>query len=102
VPIEHEAKVLGINPETVTACILAVGGEQVSGPRLMRRHVYDIVPGAMSKWICLLELLRFKPKSYQENKRTSFTLSNARLELDEWPLIPPYLEIEADTKSDVL
>jgi adenylate cyclase class 2 len=53
VPIEHEAKVLDIDPEMVTACILAVGGEQVPGPRLMRRHVYDIVPGDMSKWIRL-------------------------------------------------
>jgi adenylate cyclase, class 2 len=53
VPIEHEAKVLDVNPEQITARILQAGGRQASGPRLMRRHVYDIVLGDMSKWIRL-------------------------------------------------
>lgn len=50
----------------------------------------------------LLGRLGFAAKSYQETRRTSFTLSGARLEIDEWPHIPPYLEIEADTHDDVL
>jgi adenylate cyclase class 2 len=140
VPIEHEAKVLDIDPEQVAALILAKGGQQVSEPKLMRRYVYDIQPGDLSKWIrlrdtgseatlCvkeirsdaidgthevettvgdvaatneLLALLGFTPKSYQENRRTSFTLEGARLEIDEWPMIPPYLEIEGDTRDDVV
>lgn len=139
-PIEHEAKVLDIDLEAVTALILSKGGERVGGTKLMRRYVYDITPGDMSKWIrlrdtgsettlCvkeirsdaidgtheletvvgdfvatneLLALMGFTPKSYQENRRTSFTLDGARLELDEWPLIPPYLEIEADSREDVV
>lgn len=139
-PIEHEAKVLDIDQAAVTARILAAGGQQISEPKLMRRYVYDIQPGDLSKWIrlrdtgsettlCvkeirsdsidgthevettvgdfastneLLALLGFTPKSYQENRRTSFLLDGARLELDEWPLIPPYLEIEGDTREDVV
>lgn len=139
-PIEHEAKVLDIDPDEVRAVILAKGGQQFGGPKLMRRYVYDIVPGDLSKWIrlrdtgsattlCvkkidsdaidgtheietvvsdfeatneLLRLLGFTPKSYQENRRRSFMLDGARLELDEWPLIPPYLEIEGDTREDVV
>lgn len=139
-PIEHEAKVLDIDTAEVTATILSKGGQQVGKPRLLRRYVYDIVPGDMSKWIrlrdagsettlCvkeirsdaidgtyevettvgdfaatneLLGLLGFTPKSYQENRRTSFVLDGARLELDEWPQIPPYLEIEADNRDDVV
>ncbi|MFD6107437.1 hypothetical protein ACFWFQ_32780, partial [Nocardia salmonicida] len=31
-----------------------------------------------------------------------YTLDNAELELDTWPGIPTYLEIEAATKSDVV
>lgn len=139
-PIEHEAKVLDIDPDTVKARILAAGGRQVAGPRLMRRYVYDIVPGDMSKWIrlrdtgteitlCvkeirsdaidgtqevetavedfaaandLLGMLGFTPKSYQENRRTSFVLEDVQLEVDEWPRIPPYMEIEGPAKDDVL
>ncbi|GAA4663488.1 class IV adenylate cyclase [Amycolatopsis dongchuanensis] len=139
-PIEHEAKVLDIDPAATTALILSKGGQQVSPTRLMRRYVYDITPGDQSKWIrlrdtgtettlCvkeirsdaidgthevevtvddfaatneLLGLLGFHPKSYQENRRTSFHLDGARLEIDEWPRIPPYLEIEADSAAEVV
>jgi hypothetical protein len=38
----------------------------------------------------------------QENRRTSFELDGVCLELDEWPMIPPYLEIEGDARDDVL
>jgi adenylate cyclase class 2 len=140
VPIEHEAKVLDVDPEAITGQILAKGGQRSGAPRLMHRYVYDIVPGDHSKWIrlrrdgtettlCvkeirsdaidgthevevtvddfeatseLLALLGFTPKSYQENRRTSFALDGARLEIDQWPQIPPYLEIEADTRDDVI
>jgi adenylate cyclase class 2 len=50
----------------------------------------------------LLGKLGFTPRGYQENRRTSFVLEGARLEIDEWPLIPPYLEIEADSRDEVL
>ncbi len=50
----------------------------------------------------LLGMIGFKPKGYQENRRTSFTLDGAELEIDEWPMIPPYLEIEADTPAEVV
>lgn len=50
----------------------------------------------------LLGRLGFTARSYQENRRTSFLLDGARLEIDEWPLIPPYLEIEADSREEVL
>lgn len=139
-PIEHEAKVLDIDPDDNQSRIESIGGKRVTETRLMRRYVYDIVPGDMSKWIrlrdtgtettlCvkeirsdaidgtlevetavgdfaatndLLGMLGFKPKSYQENRRTSFILGDVQLELDEWPKIPPYLEIEGETKEDVV
>ncbi|MFF5226556.1 class IV adenylate cyclase [Dactylosporangium sp. NPDC000521] len=49
----------------------------------------------------LLGFLGFHPKSYQENRRTSFALDGAQLEIDEWPMIPPYLEIEAASPEEV-
>ncbi len=50
----------------------------------------------------LLGRIGFAPKSYQENRRASFELDGARLELDSWPLIPPYLEIEGDSREHVV
>jgi adenylate cyclase class 2 len=139
VPIEHEAKILDIDPDTIERHILDKGGHKL-GERFMRRYVYDITPGVDGKWIrlrdngnrttlavkeitsdaidgthevevsvddftatnSLLEVMGFSAKSYQETKRVSFTLDGAQLELDTWPRIPPYLEIEAATKADVI
>ncbi|NUS72982.1 MAG: CYTH domain-containing protein, partial [Corynebacteriales bacterium] len=50
----------------------------------------------------LLGQLGYQPKSYQENRRTSYRLGNIHLEIDEWPHIPAYLEIEATSKEEVL
>jgi adenylate cyclase class 2 len=135
---EYEAKALDIDPDLVVGRIKRAGGVHVAD-RLMRRYVYDIVPGDRSKWIrlrdtgrettlcvkqivsdaidgvrevevnvsdfeaanALLGMLGFAPKAYQENRRSSWRLDTVRLEIDSWPLIPPYLEIEADCTEQV-
>jgi adenylate cyclase class 2 len=139
VPIEHEAKILDIDPGTMEQLILDKGGQRL-GKRFMRRYVYDIIPGDRSKWIrlrdtgdettltvkqitsdaidgtheievavddfnatnALLEVLGFTAKSYQETKRTSFILDGAQVEIDTWPQIPSYVEIEAGSKDEVI
>lgn len=138
-PTEYEAKVLDIDPTTIASRILAAGGRSI-GEREMRRYVYDIVPGDMTRWIRLrdtgtestltvkeiahdgidgthevevtvsdfkatnelLGLLGFAPKSYQESRRASYELDGAQLEIDQWPMIPPYLEIESDSREHVV
>lgn len=138
-PIEHEAKILDIDPDAMERLILDKGGQKL-GERFLRRHVYDITPGDQTKWIrlrdtgdettltvkqitsdaidgtheievrvddfeatnALLGAMGFTAKSYQETKRTSFVLDGAQLEIDSWPRIPPYLEIEASSKDEVI
>ncbi len=50
----------------------------------------------------LLGRIGFRAKSYQENRRASFELDGAQLEIDWWPLIPPYLEIEGQSREHVV
>ncbi|MFG1621654.1 class IV adenylate cyclase [Kribbella sp. NPDC049227] len=50
----------------------------------------------------LLGRIGFEPKSYQENRRVSFELDGAQLEIDWWPRIPPYLEIEGQSREHVV
>ncbi|MFD7505804.1 class IV adenylate cyclase [Streptomyces sp. NPDC059850] len=135
---EFEGRALGIDVAAITATIRQRGGAHVAD-RLMRRHVYDIVPGEQGRWIrlrdtgsevtlcvkhitsdaidgtreeevavssfedthALLNLMGFTAKAYQENRRTSYVLEGVRLEIDSWPLIPPYLEIEGDSTEEV-
>jgi adenylate cyclase, class 2 len=36
-------------------------------------------------------------KSYQENKRIRYSFNGIEFDIDFWPNVPPYLEIEADS-----
>ncbi|GGJ75473.1 hypothetical protein GCM10010123_01840 [Pilimelia anulata] len=38
---------------------------------------------------------------YQERRRTMFVLAGAKISIDQWPMIPPFLEIEADNADEV-
>jgi len=40
-------------------------------------------------------------KFYEENWRTLYSLGDVEFMIDELPLIPPYLEIESDSKSKI-
>ena len=40
-------------------------------------------------------------RNYQENKRVSYTLDGVDIEIDSWPLIPTYVEIEGKSEEAV-
>ena len=40
-------------------------------------------------------------KFYFENKRTRYEKDGIEFDIDEWPLLDPYLEIEADSWEDI-
>ena len=40
-------------------------------------------------------------KMYQENKRTRYLLDGVECDIDTWPLIPTYLEVEGDSWKKV-
>ncbi|MFH1405109.1 MAG: CYTH domain-containing protein [Patescibacteria group bacterium] len=44
----------------------------------------------------------FIQKSYQENKRTRYQLDDIQFDIDEWPLLPLFIEIESLSKERVL
>lgn len=49
----------------------------------------------------LLRAMGFEPKAYQENRRYSYLVDGVEVEIDEWPKIPPYVEIEGPTPEAV-
>ena len=49
----------------------------------------------------LLEILGYKAKTYQENKRIRYILDDVEIDIDTWPLIPTYMEIEGKSIADV-
>lgn len=45
----------------------------------------------------LLQRLGFVEKHFAENRRTRWIKDGIEFDIDSWPAIPPYLEIEADS-----
>lgn len=45
----------------------------------------------------MLNILGYTKRNYQENMRTRYMLDDVELDIDSWPLIPTYLELESDS-----
>lgn len=50
----------------------------------------------------LLENMGIKSKGYQENKRTQYILNDVEIDIDSWPMIPTYVEIEGKNEEEVM
>lgn len=54
----------------------------------------EIVVDDFDKTNQILQMLWYDFRAYQENIRTSYKLEWCDVEIDQWPMIPTYLEIE--------
>ena len=61
----------------------------------------NLVVDSFDEADAFLRALGLKCKSTQETKRESWKLGNVEIELDTWPWIPPYVEIEAPSESEL-
>ena len=50
----------------------------------------------------LLERIGFMNKGYQENRRIQYILNGVEIDIDSWPKIPTYMEIEGESEEEVL
>lgn len=49
----------------------------------------------------ILTKLGYEPRTFQENFRIEYTLDGVNFDLDKWPMIPPYLEIEGQSEESI-
>ena len=49
----------------------------------------------------MLEALGFSYRSYQEKRRVSYKLNNHEIDIDTWPGIPTYMEVEGENEEDL-
>lgn len=49
-----------------------------------------------------LERIGFYNKGYQENHRIQYILQGVEIDIDSWPMIPTYLEIEGKSEEEVI
>lgn len=48
-----------------------------------------------------LRALGYSHKSYQEKRRISYILNNHEIDIDTWPGLPTYMEIEGESEEDL-
>ena len=87
---------LRTNGETVTLAYKNVEKNTVDGTRELEIEVSDF-----DETNELLNVLGYQAKGYQENKRIRYMLDGVEIDIDSWPMIPTYLEIEADSEEKV-
>ncbi len=49
----------------------------------------------------ILKELGYNHRGYQENKRITYELDGVEIDIDSWPMIPDYVEIEGKNEEDV-
>ncbi|UED84749.1 class IV adenylate cyclase [Streptomyces profundus] len=84
------------NGTVATLCVKEILTDAVDGVRETETPVGDF-----DATHTILGKLGYQPEAYQENRRSSWSLLGAAVELDHWPLIPPYLEIEGSSAEHV-
>lgn len=75
-------------------------GVQVGQPDQGMREV-EFTTDNFDNAVELLKTITLNPKFYEENYRTAYQLDGVEIVVDEWPLIPPYVEIEGDSLEAV-
>ena len=49
----------------------------------------------------ILKELGYVPKGYQENRRIQYEYYDTEIDIDYWPMIPTYMEIEGTSEEEV-
>ena len=70
-----------------------------SDSKIQKVMEYEISTNSFEDTNMLLESIGLIRRNYQEKTRHSFVYNNAKIEIDKWPLINPYLEIESDDEK---
>lgn len=87
---------LRTNGNKTTLTIKEIQNDHIDGTKEIEILVDDF-----DKTNLLLEKLGYTHKAYQENKRISYIFEGVEIEIDSWPQIPPYLEIEGKSVVEV-
>ena len=61
----------------------------------------EIVVDDFDRTNSILEELGYEHRAYQENRRIQYKLNEVEIDIDSWPMIPTYLEIEGPSEEEV-
>lgn len=80
-----------------TLTIKEIRSDSIDGTKELEIKVNDFAATNL-----ILNELGYKSRSYQENKRTRYMLNNIEVDIDSWPMIPTYVELEGPNEEEIL
>lgn len=87
---------LRTNGEKTTLTIKNLVSSEIDGTQELEIEVDNF-----ERCNLILKELGYVPKGYQENRRRQYLLNGVEVDIDSWPLIPDYLEIEGPSEEAV-
>jgi len=85
--------------ENVTICVKHILKPNESGIQQMLEN--EVKVDNVEEANSLLEALGFSYKSYQEKRRISYLLDEFEIDIDTWPGIPTFFEVEGNSKEEI-
>ena len=87
---------LRTNGDKTTLTIKNLVSSEIDGTQELEVEVDDF-----DRCNLILKELGYLSKGYQENRRIQYNLNGVEIDIDSWPLIPTYLEIEGPSEEAV-
>lgn len=88
---------LRTNGEVATLAYKNVVDNTISGTKEVEIEVSDF-----DRTHQFLSCIGFTRRSYQENRRIRYILDDVEVDIDTWPMIPTYLELEGNSEEEVM
>jgi adenylate cyclase class 2 len=85
------------NGRQTTLTVKEINNNEIDGTSEWEVEVSDI-----NECLTILQKIGIKPRGYQENLRTEFSLKGVEVSIDKWPKLHPYIEIEGSNKEEVI
>jgi len=87
---------LRTNGKETTLTIKEIQDKSISGTKEWEIEVSDFVVADQ-----MLNKMGYKARSKQENRRIRYLLDGVEIDIDFWPMIPSYLEFEAESEEQI-
>lgn len=75
--------------------------KEIKSLRVDGTNELEIVVSDFDETNRIINKLGFSPRTFQENFRIEYRLNNVNYDIDKWPGIPPFMEIEGDSEKSV-
>ncbi len=85
---------LRTNGEKTTLTVKEINSAKIDGTKEA-----EVIVNDFDEMDTILKKIGLKERNYQENKRHQFKYKNTEIDIDTWPLIPTYLEIEGENED---